>query len=68
MDSNKQNDTGIKSDGLPACAAEFIKMVIKKMHYSRRAGQEVEAELAAHFQDELKNCATGGIGSKERRS
>jgi len=43
---------------LPACAAEFIKLVIKKMWYRRKVRQDVQAELAAHFEDELKDCAS----------
>jgi len=43
---------------LPACAVEFIKLVIKKMRYRRKVQQDVQAELAAHFEDELKNFTT----------
>jgi len=43
---------------LPACAAEFIKLVIKKMRYRRKVRQDVQAELAVHFEDELKDCAS----------
>jgi len=43
---------------LPACVAEFIKQVIKRMRYRRKVQQDVQAELAAHFEDELKACAT----------
>jgi hypothetical protein len=43
---------------LPACAAEFIKLVIKKMRYRRKVRQDVLVELAAHFEDELKDCAS----------
>jgi hypothetical protein len=39
---------------LPAPAAEFIKLVIKKMRYRRKVRADVMAELAAHFEDELK--------------
>jgi hypothetical protein len=41
---------------LPACACEFIKTVVRKMRYRKKVGEEVEAELAAHFEDELKEC------------
>ncbi len=47
----------IESQNLPACAVEFIKLVIKKMRYRRKVRQDVQAELAAHFEDELKSCA-----------
>jgi hypothetical protein len=50
-----------KSDlkNLPDCVADFIKLVIKKMRYRRKVRQDVQAELAAHFEDELKDYATG---------
>lgn len=53
----REND---KSDlqNLPSCAVEFIKQVLKKMRYRRKVRQDVQAELAAHFEDELKDCAT----------
>lgn len=44
---------------LPACVAEFIKQVVKKMRYRRKVCRDVQAELAAHFEDELKDCANG---------
>jgi hypothetical protein len=43
---------------LPACAEEFIKLIIKKMRYRRKLRQDVQQELTAHFEDELKNCKT----------
>jgi hypothetical protein len=43
---------------LPACAAEFIKLVIKKMRYRKKVRAEVMAELTAHFEDELQSCKT----------
>ena len=43
---------------LPASAAEFIKLVIKKMRYRKKVRQDVQVELAAHFEDELKECRT----------
>ena len=42
---------------LPTSAAEFIKHVIQKMRYRRKVREEVQAELAGHFEDELKDCA-----------
>ena len=42
---------------LPGCAEEFIRQVVRKMRYSRKARREVQAELTAHFEDELKGCA-----------
>ncbi len=43
-------------DNLPVCAAEFIRLVIRKMRYRKKVRQDVQAELATHFEDELKDC------------
>jgi len=43
---------------LPICAAEFIRLLVKKMRYSRKVRLDVQAELTAHFDDELKDCTT----------
>jgi hypothetical protein len=43
---------------LPACAAGFIKLVIKKMGYRKKVRADVMAELITHFEDELKGIAT----------
>ncbi|NQT00796.1 MAG: hypothetical protein HQ580_02105 [Planctomycetes bacterium] len=53
----REND---KSDlqNLPSCAVEFIKQVLKKMRYRRKVRREVQEELTAHFEDELKDCET----------
>jgi len=40
---------------LPACVCEFIRLVIKKMRYRKRVRQDVQDELTAHFEDELKD-------------
>ncbi|MHC4214267.1 MAG: hypothetical protein ACYSWP_12940 [Planctomycetota bacterium] len=45
-------------DNLPPSAADFIKLVIKKMRYRKKVHAEVMAELAYHFEDELKDCKT----------
>jgi len=52
---HKQTDL----QGLPACAAEFIKRVIEKMRYRRKVREDVQTELAGHFEDELKGCSSG---------
>lgn len=44
---------------LPACVCEFIRLVIKKMRYRRKVRQNVQNELTAHFEDELKDCPAG---------
>ena len=41
---------------LPDCVVEYIKLVIKKMGYRRKVRLDVQAELAAHFNDELRDC------------
>jgi hypothetical protein len=43
---------------LPVCAAEYIKLVIKKMRYRKKVSRDIQAELAAHFEDELRDCTT----------
>jgi hypothetical protein len=43
---------------LPKCTAEFITLVIKKMRYRKKVRGDVMAELAAHFEDELRDCRT----------
>jgi hypothetical protein len=49
----KQKDK--MADNLPACAVEFIKNVIQKMRYRRSVREDVQAELAGHFEDELRD-------------
>ncbi len=44
---------------LPACAVEFIRRVTRKTRYRRKVRREVQAELTAHFEDALRDCATG---------
>ncbi|MBN2182754.1 MAG: hypothetical protein JW715_12655 [Sedimentisphaerales bacterium] len=44
---------------LPDGAREFINKIIKKMRYRRKVGEDVKAELAAHFEDELKDLPDG---------
>jgi len=41
---------------LPACAVEYIKLVGRKMRYRRSVREDVQAELAAHFEDALRDC------------
>ncbi|MEN6425203.1 MAG: hypothetical protein ABFE13_07560 [Phycisphaerales bacterium] len=51
---------------LPACATEFIGRVTKKIRYRRKVRQDVQAELTAHFEDELRDCADAQ--ERERRA
>ncbi len=53
-EENKQSDL----QSLPACAVEFIKQVLRKMRYRKKVRLDVQAELTAHFEDELKDLAT----------
>jgi hypothetical protein len=52
--------------GLPPCATEFIRRVVRRMWYRRRAKRDVQAELTAHFEDAVRDCAT--TEEKERRA
>ena len=52
---------------LPACAAEYMKLVIKKMRYRKKVRLDVQTELAAHFEDELRDCATDEEKEKKAR-
>jgi len=54
----KQDRKEGKLSKLPVCSVEFIKLVIKKMRYRRMVQDDVQAELAAHFEDELKGIKT----------
>ncbi len=56
-------DTGMSRqrqdiEHLPACGVEFLTRLTKKMRYRHKVRQEVQAELAAHFEDDLKDCLT----------
>ncbi len=64
---NKPSDS--HADNLPPNATEFIRHVVREMGwgpkrglfafgapYHKKARQEVEAELTAHFEDELRSC------------
>jgi hypothetical protein len=48
--------------GLPPVAVEYVKLVIKEMGYRRKVREDVQAELAAHFEDALALCT----GEKEK--
>ncbi len=52
---NKPNES--HADNLPPNATEFIRQVVRKVGWCRATRQEVEAELTAHFEDELRDCA-----------
>ena len=52
--SDKENNSTI----LPASAREYIGAMVKKMRYRRKVREDVRAEIAAHFEDELRDCKT----------
>ncbi len=52
------SDRKSDSKSLPACAVEYVQRLLKKMRYRRKVRDDVEAELKAHFEDELKDCKT----------
>jgi hypothetical protein len=54
----KQNRKEGKLSDLPFAVAEFIRLVVKKMRYRKRVREDVQAELAAHFEDELRDTKT----------
>ena len=54
-------------DKLPTGAAEFIRLIVKKMRYTRKARLDVQAELTAHFDDELRDCTTDEEKEKKTR-
>jgi hypothetical protein len=52
------SDTKNDSRSLPECIGEYVRRLLKKMRYRRKVRDDVEAELTAHFEDELKDCKT----------
>jgi len=43
---------------VPENASDLIKIIIGEMRYRKNVGNDVAAELAAHFEDALQSCAT----------
>jgi hypothetical protein len=41
---------------LPSCAIEYIHKVVSKMRYRKKVRNDVQEELTAHFEDELRDC------------
>jgi len=60
----KNSDNNLQD--LPVCVVEFITLVIKKMRYRKKVRRDVQAELAAHFEDELRDSKTDE--EKEQRA
>jgi len=61
----KRRRKNTELEGLPRCAAEFIRRVVRKMRYRRNVRDDVRAELVGHFVDELQDFESGQ--EKERR-
>ncbi|MEN6337652.1 MAG: hypothetical protein ABFE01_25645, partial [Phycisphaerales bacterium] len=40
---------------LPPCVSEFVRTVAGKIRYRRKVREDVQAELTAHFEDELRD-------------
>lgn len=51
---------------VPENAGDFIKAIIQEMRYRKKVRADVQAELAAHFEDELCDCKTDE--EKEKRA
>ncbi|MHC4474428.1 MAG: hypothetical protein ACYTEL_02205 [Planctomycetota bacterium] len=49
---------GLDLEHLPAGAVKFIKLIIKNMRYRKKVRADVMTELAAHFEDALKDAQT----------
>jgi hypothetical protein len=43
---------------LPVSTSQFINLIIRKMRYRRKVRADVMDELAAHFEDALRDCKT----------
>lgn len=53
-----KEDNRKESESLPLSVTEFLDTLLNKIRYRRKVRQDVRAELVAHFEDELKDCAT----------
>jgi len=62
----KKRELSAEMQNLPDGAVDFIERIIRKMRYRKKIRVEVEAELAGHFADELKDCANDE--AKEKRA
>ena len=53
-------------DKLPQVIQKYIDLIIKKMRYRKKMRLDVQAELAAHFEDELRDCEN--LQQREQRA
>ncbi|HBG78886.1 MAG TPA: hypothetical protein DDW84_08630 [Phycisphaerales bacterium] len=56
----KNDDKQSDFKNLPACTAEYIKLVIKKMKWRKSVRADVQAELIGHFEDAIRDCKSDG--------
>lgn len=63
--SKKDRDTIL--DDLPGVAADYIRLVIRKMRYRRKVQAEVKEELADHFREALSDCPSDEQRNKKAR-
>ncbi|MGB8227191.1 MAG: hypothetical protein WCE45_10075 [Sedimentisphaerales bacterium] len=63
MNENSKNPFS----NLPSCAADYIRLVIKKIRWQKKARADVQAELIGHFEDALKDCKTNEDKEKTAR-
>ena len=52
---------------LPASVREYIGALVIKMRYRRKVREDVQAEITAHFEDELKDCKTSAEKEQKAR-
>lgn len=62
----RKPDNGNPAD-LPECVKEFVRQVTGGMRHRKKAREEVQAELVAHFEEELKGCADAAEKEQKQR-
>jgi hypothetical protein len=56
-----------ESENLPVSVTEYLDTLLKKMRYRRKVREDVRAEVATHFEDELKGCTSDEEKQKRAR-
>lgn len=54
----EKQDNHYTPQSLPPCAAEYIAQVVRRVRYRKKVRRDIAAELTAHFEDELRGCAS----------
>ncbi len=54
----EQQDNHRAPQSLPPCATEHIALVVRKVRYRKKVRRDIGAELTAHFEDALRDCAS----------